>query len=92
MGGPRVCKWCGTSAADAGQAAEPICPGPDGLVTSHSFVPGERTWTTDEMTAEFEVQGFAAPWVVVRRRSDGVRGTLEFTHAPRRYFDFTPVR
>lgn len=44
------------------------------------------TWTTTEMMAAFEVEGFAAPFVVVVRRSDGKRGTLEFTHAPRVYF------
>lgn len=46
----------------------------------------EQTWTTDEMTAEFAVVGFAAPYVVVKRRSDGVLGTLEFKHSPRVYF------
>jgi hypothetical protein len=45
-----------------------------------------RTWTTDELTRKFEVLGFAAPFVVVRRRSDGVTGSLEFTHHPRVYF------
>lgn len=44
------------------------------------------TWTTDEMRAEFEVLGFTAPFVVVRRRSDGQLGSLEFTHQPRVYF------
>jgi hypothetical protein len=48
-------------------------------------------WTTEEMTQEFEVQGFAAPYVVVRRKSDGERGTLTFTHHPRFYFDFVSV-
>ena len=42
-----------------------------------------RRWTTGEMTREFEVIGFAAPFVVVRRRSDGQVGTLEFVHHPR---------
>jgi hypothetical protein len=46
----------------------------------------DKTWTTDEMTAEFEVTGFAAPFVVARRRSDGKLGTLEFKHSPRVYF------
>jgi hypothetical protein len=45
-------------------------------------------WTTEEMTREFDVQGFMAPFVVVRRKSDGLRGTLTFTHSPRFYFDF----
>lgn len=50
----------------------------------------DRRWTTAEMTDEFEVLGFAAPFVVVRRRSDGQKGSLEFTHAPRVYFAWTP--
>lgn len=47
-----------------------------------------QTWTTQELTRDFEVIGFAAPFVVVRRRSDGVTGSLEFTHSPRVYFGF----
>jgi hypothetical protein len=50
------------------------------------------TWTTEELTRDFEVIGFAAPFVVVRRRSDGVKGTLEFTHSPRVYFNFEPTQ
>jgi hypothetical protein len=50
---------------------------------------GQR-WTTAEMTRDFEVIGFAAPFVVVRRRSDGQLGSLEFTHQPRVYFGFVP--
>jgi hypothetical protein len=49
-------------------------------------------WTTDELTRDFEVLGFMAPFVVVRRRSDGVRGTLTFRHSPRIYFDWSPDR
>lgn len=45
-------------------------------------------WNTTEMQAEFEVIGFAAPMVVVKRKSDGVKGTLYFTHAPRVYYSF----
>jgi hypothetical protein len=45
-----------------------------------------QTWTTAELQADFEVTGFAAPFVVVVRRSDGAKGSLEFTHSPRRYF------
>lgn len=45
-----------------------------------------QTWTMDELTSDFEVIGFAAPFVVVRWRSDGQVGTLEFTHSPRVYF------
>jgi len=46
------------------------------------------TWDTDQLRAEYEVLGFSAPFVVVRRRSDGVRGSLEFTHSPRVYFNW----
>lgn len=46
----------------------------------------DRTWTTDEMQAEFDVLSFAAPYVVVTRKSDGQLGSLEFTHSPRIYF------
>ena len=50
----------------------------------------DRKWTTDELRAEFEVIGFAAPFAVVRRRSDGQLGSLEFLHHPRIYFGFVP--
>ena len=44
--------------------------------------------TTDEVRANFEVLSFMAPFVMVKRKSDGVKGTLQFTHMPRFYFDF----
>jgi hypothetical protein len=47
-----------------------------------------QVWDTQELGQDFEVLGFAAPVVVVRRRSDGVRGSLCFQHSPRYYFDF----
>jgi hypothetical protein len=47
---------------------------------------GEPVWDTTTLQAEFTVEGFAAPYVVARRRADGTRGTLMFTHSPRRYF------
>jgi len=47
---------------------------------------GGQIWTTDQMREDFEVLGFQAPYVVVRRRSDGVKGSLQFTHQPRHYF------
>jgi len=46
----------------------------------------DPTWDTDALRRDFEVLGFAAPFVVVRRRADGVLGSLEFTHNPRVYF------
>ena len=47
-----------------------------------------KVWNTSELTQDFEVLGFAAPLVVVRRRSDRVRGSLMFQHNPRFYFGF----
>lgn len=47
---------------------------------------GEQIWTTDEMKAEFSVEGFMAPLVTVVRKSDGAKGTLMFDHSPRFYF------
>lgn len=47
-------------------------------------------WNTQEVQADFEILGFAAPFVAVRRRADGVKGYLQFTHNPRVYFGFTP--
>lgn len=51
---------------------------------------GEPVCDTEGLTREFDVQGFRAPFVVVVRRSDGVRGTLLFTHNPRYYFNWIP--
>lgn len=47
-----------------------------------------QVWTADEMQQDFDAVGFAAPLIVVRRKSDGVRGSLEFQHDPRFYFNF----
>ena len=47
-----------------------------------------KVWNTDELRQEFDVLGFMAPLVVVRRMSDGVQGSLMFQHSPRFYFNF----
>jgi hypothetical protein len=49
-----------------------------------------RVWDTSELSADFEVVGFMAPLVVVRRKCDGQKGSLEFQHNPRFYFSFAP--
>ncbi len=48
-----------------------------------------NVWDTKELQQEFEVLGFLAPYVVVRRKSDGVKGSLTFQHAPRLYYSFS---
>lgn len=50
----------------------------------------DRRYTTSELSAEFTVIGFLAPFVVVQRKSDGVKGSMQFTHNPRFYFNFVP--
>jgi hypothetical protein len=49
-----------------------------------------QVWDTEQLTKDFEVRGFMAPFVVVKRKSDGVVGSLEFQHQPRFYYGFTP--
>ena len=44
----------------------------------------------EELTVEFEVQGFLAPFVVVIRKGSGVKGSMMFQDYPRFYFDFKP--
>jgi len=47
-----------------------------------------RVWDTQELSRDFEVLGFRAPFVIVRRKRDSVKGTLIFQHSPRFYFSF----
>ena len=69
------------------------------LVNEINFEPGSRAdleakhgqvWDTAQLQTDFSVTGFAAPMVIVRRKSDGQQGTLFFQHNPRFYFDFSP--
>jgi len=47
-----------------------------------------KVWSTSDLVQDFEVKGFLAPFVVVRRKSDGKIGSLEFQHSPRFYFNW----
>ncbi|MFH2076395.1 MAG: hypothetical protein ABIJ57_13800 [Pseudomonadota bacterium] len=51
-----------------------------------------EVWDTRELGAAFDVLGFMAPFCVVKRRADGVKGSVEFQHYPRYYFSFTEDR
>jgi hypothetical protein len=51
----------------------------------------EKVWDTLELQKDFEVTGFGAPFCVVYRKCDGVKGSLEFQHSPRFYFNFQPA-
>jgi len=47
-----------------------------------------RVRDTAQLSDDFEGVGFMAPYVVVRRKFDGRKGSLEFQHAPRFFFNF----
>ena len=48
----------------------------------------DNVWNTDELTKEFKVSSFLAPFVFAIRRSDYVKGHMVFQHSPRFYFDW----
>lgn len=69
------------------------------LVAEINAEPGSRealeaqhgqVWDSDQLRDEFEVLGFGAPFVIVRRKSDGQKGSLMFQHQPRFYFAWQP--
>jgi len=45
---------------------------------------------TTQATAKYEFIGFLSPYVSVKDRKTGIKGSLEFTHMPRFYFNFIP--
>ena len=47
-----------------------------------------KVWSTDELTKDFEVVHFFAPFVRVISRISRKKGTVQFQHSPRFYFDF----
>lgn len=47
-----------------------------------------EVWNTAEMLGAYDVEGFGGGYAVVRRKSDGQRGSLDFTHSPRFYYSF----
>jgi hypothetical protein len=47
-----------------------------------------QVWSTDELRADFQVIGFLAPLVTVKRKRDGRKGSLEFQGYPRFYFNW----
>jgi hypothetical protein len=47
-----------------------------------------QVWDTGQLQEDYEVIGFAAPIVAVRRKADGMRGSLKFQGSPRFYFGF----
>jgi hypothetical protein len=51
-----------------------------------------QVWDTQQLSEDFEVIRFAAPLVVVCRKSDRQKGSLKFQASPRFYFSYDPHR
>ena len=49
-----------------------------------------QVWDTTELHQDFSVEAFLSPFVLAKRKCDGIRGTLKFQHSPRFYFSFDP--
>lgn len=49
-----------------------------------------QVWSTGELQRDFNVLGFVSPFVVVTRREDNQKGSLEFQHEPRFFFNWKP--
>ncbi len=69
------------------------------LVAEINAEPGSReyleaqhgqVWDTNQLQEDFDVLGFMAPIIAVRRKTDGVKGSLFFQHGPRFYYSFQP--
>jgi hypothetical protein len=73
---------------NADEARREMIESGEPLADLAALAPDAPVWDTQALQQDYEVIGFAAPFVVVRRRSDNQKGTLEFTHRPRWYFNF----
>ena len=49
-----------------------------------------QIWDTSQMCKDFDAVCFMAPYVVVVRKVDSIKGSLEFQHNPRFYYNFQP--
>jgi hypothetical protein len=47
---------------------------------------GGECWSTEEVTQEFDILGFMAPYCVAVRKETGKKGALAFVHRPRIYY------
>ena len=47
-----------------------------------------KVWDLGELQKEFVIHSFAAPFIIVTRKSDGQKGSMTFQHRPRFYYDF----
>lgn len=49
-----------------------------------------KVWDHDELVQEFEITAIVAPHAVIRRKLDGVVGTVEFQARSMYYHSFRP--
>jgi hypothetical protein len=47
-----------------------------------------KIWDRQGLKQDFTVLGFLAPYVMVREKATGKKGSLEFIHSPRFYFNW----
>lgn len=47
-----------------------------------------QVWNTEQLQQDFDVLAFMAPFVIVKRKADMAKGSLEFQADPRFYFNF----
>lgn len=47
-----------------------------------------KVYNTNEVSEEFEIVSFMAPFISVVRKSDSKKGWMTFQHMPRFYYDF----
>lgn len=50
-----------------------------------------EVYSTNEMAEHYEITGFMAPFVVVRRLADDAKGSMMFQDMPRFYFNFVEI-
>lgn len=68
---------------------EPLPDSPEERIAEMRKEYGEaNVWTTEELERDFEVESFTAPFCIVIRKLDRVRGFVRFVDDPRWYFDF----
>ena len=50
----------------------------------------DNVWDTDGVSKDFQIEGFMAPFVTATHRGTFEKGSLQFCHHPRFYFDWRP--
>ncbi len=50
-----------------------------------------RVWSQQEIAREFIITSIVGLTVIVRRKADGVVGSLDFQNEPRLYYNFRPA-